>query len=162
MSYKVLDVARYIINYSNKKEYGVSNLKLQKLLYFVQAEFLAFTEEKSPCFFEEIEAWGFGPVVPEVYREFKQYGSSNIPSVEKYYVVTEDWQVLEKRYDMECILVKDREVINQIVDGFCDYSATALVTITHGQTPWQDAYQEGMNNIITKESIREYFEKDEI
>ena len=35
MAYKVLDVARYIINYSNKMEYGISNLKLQKLLYFV-------------------------------------------------------------------------------------------------------------------------------
>ena len=79
MTYKVLDIARYIINYSNEQQYGISNLKLQKLLYFVQAEFLAFTEKKQPCFQEEIEAWGFGPVVPGVYKEFRQYGSSNSP-----------------------------------------------------------------------------------
>ncbi|MCM1466611.1 MAG: DUF4065 domain-containing protein [Alistipes sp.] len=160
MSYKVLDVARYIINYSNKEGYGISNLKLQKLLYFVQAEFLAFTEDNQPCFLEEIEAWGFGPVVPEVYQEFKQYGSANIPSVLKYYEVTDDWEVNEKKFDLKLIDIEDRQIINQIVDGFSDYSAAALVTITHQQKPWKDVYEEGMNNIITKKSIREYFERD--
>lgn len=40
MGYKVLDICRHIINYSNEKDYGISNLKLQKVLYFVQAYFL--------------------------------------------------------------------------------------------------------------------------
>lgn len=40
MIYDVLDVCRHIINYSEKEDYGVSNLKLQKLLYFVQAYFM--------------------------------------------------------------------------------------------------------------------------
>lgn len=40
MVYSVLDVSRHIINYSEEKDYGVSNLKLQKLLYFVQAYFM--------------------------------------------------------------------------------------------------------------------------
>lgn len=160
MVYKALDVARYIINYSNRMEYGISNLKLQKLLYFVQAEFLAFTEKKEPCFMEEIEAWGFGPVVPEVYQEFKQYGSSNIPTIKKYYEVNDDWEIIEKKYDEECIEPQDREVINQTVDDFADYSASALVSITHNQDPWNDAYVEGMNRVISRKSIKEYFEND--
>ena len=32
MKYHVIDVCRHMINYSNEKECGVSNLKLQKLL----------------------------------------------------------------------------------------------------------------------------------
>ena len=40
MSYKVLDVCRHVINYSNEHDYGISNLKLQKVLYFIQAYFL--------------------------------------------------------------------------------------------------------------------------
>lgn len=40
MTYNVLDICRHIINYSDEKDYGVSNLKLQKLLYFVQAYFM--------------------------------------------------------------------------------------------------------------------------
>ena len=37
--YDVLEVSKYIINYSNEKQYGISNLKLQKILYLVQAFF---------------------------------------------------------------------------------------------------------------------------
>ena len=40
MSYDVLEVCRHVINYSNEKEYGISNLKLQKVLYFIQSYFL--------------------------------------------------------------------------------------------------------------------------
>lgn len=161
MPYKVLDIARYIINYSNDNGYGISNLKLQKLLYFVQAEFLAFTEKKQPCFGEEIEAWGFGPVIPVVYHEFKQYGSVNIPSIDEYSEITDDWEVVKRKFNIDCIEPEDREVINDIVDGFADYSATALVTITHQQRPWRKVYQSGRNNIITKKSIKEYFENDD-
>lgn len=52
--YNVLDVCRYVINYSNDKDYDISNLKLQKLLYFIQAYFLINKNET--CFNETIEA----------------------------------------------------------------------------------------------------------
>lgn len=55
MAYNVLDVCRYVINYSNDKDYGISNLKLQKILYFIQAYFLISANKK--CFEEKIEAW---------------------------------------------------------------------------------------------------------
>ena len=32
MAYDLLGVCRLIVNYSNEKEYNISNLKLQKLL----------------------------------------------------------------------------------------------------------------------------------
>lgn len=161
MAYKALDIARYIINYSNEQEYGISNLKLQKLLYFVQAEFLAYTSEKKPCFEEEIEAWGFGPVVPCVYQEYKQFGSGNIPTIIEYFEVTETWNIVKKIFNPNVIKEKDRNRISDIVDGLSEYSATALVNITHNQAPWSEVYEEGMNNIISKKSIREYFEQDE-
>lgn len=53
--YNVLEICSYIINYSNEKEYDISNLKLQKLLYFIQIYFLINNDE--PCFEEKIEAW---------------------------------------------------------------------------------------------------------
>jgi uncharacterized phage-associated protein len=81
MIYDVLDVCRHIINYSEKEDYGVSNLKLQKLLYFVQAYFMLEKKDHAPCFHEKIEAWDFGPVVPEAYQEWAQYGSCDIPMI---------------------------------------------------------------------------------
>lgn len=38
--YDVLDIARFVINYCNDREYDISNLRLQKLLYFIQAYYL--------------------------------------------------------------------------------------------------------------------------
>ena len=77
--YDAIDVSRYVINYSNQHEYGISNLKLQKILYFIQAYFLMSTLNHTACFQDVIEAWDFGPVVPSVYHEFKQYGAGDIP-----------------------------------------------------------------------------------
>lgn len=155
----VINVARYIINYSNQKEYGISNLRLQKLLYFVQAYYLAFTEVGTPCFNDEIEAWDFGPVVPRVYQEFKRFGSGNIPTITSYIVFDDEdiWSAHSVEFDNETIPKCDRERINKVVDKFSSYSTTSLVSLTHNQRPWRDAYSGINNGIISKESIKEYF-----
>ena len=162
MGYKVLDVSRYIINFCNREEYLISNLKLQKLLYFVQAYYLGLSEEQKPCFEEDFEAWAFGPVVPEVYQEYRKYGSGNIPEIIEYIEYGDNFFDVKKvKYRENIIDDKDKEQINSVIDMFADYSATRLVEISHRQSPWKDAYVEGMNNIITKESIKEFFSKDE-
>ena len=64
--YSALNVAKYIIDKCTRENYPISNLQLQKILYYIQREFL----QRGPkAFPEEIEAWQFGPVVPEVYMD---------------------------------------------------------------------------------------------
>lgn len=157
--YNVLDISRYIINYSNQKGYGISNLKLQKILYFVQAYFLTNTKSHTSCFNERIEAWDFGPVVPEAYHEYKQYGSGNIPSIEWYILFDKDdiWNSKKVKFDNSVIKDEDKVLIDRVVDKFADYSATDLVSLTHNQSPWIDAYIPYLNNEITIDAIREYF-----
>ena len=140
MRYKALDVARYIIEYCKDEGYIVSNLKLQKILYFVQAEFLVKKDEV--CFDEKIEAWDFGPVVPKVYQEYKVFGSTNIITRNKKHIFIES---------------KDRNMINSIVDVCAKHSATELVDITHNQTPWIESYDRFRNNEITTDSIKNFF-----
>lgn len=157
--YNVLDVSRYVINYSNEKGYGISNLKLQKILYFIQAYFLT-SERNKPCFNEKIEAWDFGPVVPEVYHEFKSYGSTLIPTVSTYIIFDKKniWNSHRIEYDDSIIPDSDKQMINDVVDLFSEYSATSLVSLTHSQLPWKDAYIPHENKEITKEAIKRYFE----
>lgn len=157
--YNVLDVSRYAINYSNENDYGISNLKLQKILYFIQAFFLTNTPDGRPCFRERIEAWDFGPVVPEAYREYKQYGSANIPVMLSFVDFHDDdiWKSERKLFDSNVISDEHKAMINAVVDKFANYSATDLVTLTHRQAPWKDAYVPYMNNEITIDAIREYF-----
>ena len=140
--YRALSVARYIIERCHSQNRSISNLKLQKILYFVQAEFLV--SRGQPCFVEQIEAWDFGPVVPEVYQQYKIFGSSNIP-------------VFGRLVNPVVIRNDDQELINEIVDECSKYSASALVDITHHQSPWLDAYVPGYNNVISQNSIRDYF-----
>ncbi|HCN53852.1 MAG TPA: hypothetical protein DIS88_08710 [Prevotella sp.] len=156
--YNALDVSRYIINYSNDKNYGISNLKLQKILYFVQAYFLTSTEDHHPCFSDTIEAWNFGPVVPSVYHEFKQYGAGDIPSIQSYinFDSSNVWNSERVEYK-NYISQEDQDRINAVVDKFSDYSASDLVALTHRQSPWIDAYAPYRNNEITNEAIRKYF-----
>ncbi len=155
----VLNVARYVINYSNQQDYGISNLRLQKLLYFIQAHYLTCTDSDSPCFSDEIEAWDFGPVIPAVYHEFKRFGSGNIPTITSYIVFDDKdiWSAHSVEFDNESIPKCDQEKINKVVDKFSSYSTTSLVSLTHNQRPWKEAYSGLNNGVISKESIKEYF-----
>lgn len=137
----VLQIAEYIIAYAKTTNQGISNLKLQKILYFVQAQFLVSFEK--PCFVEPIEAWDFGPVVSEAYHKYKIYGSGNI-----------------YEGDLNSITnLQDREIklIRAVVDRCANFSATQLVNITHRQDPWKDAY--GKGNVIKNERIRDFFRR---
>lgn len=142
--YRAIDIARYIILFCKENGYSISNLKLQKLLYFVQAQFLV--NLGTAAFDEDIEAWDFGPVVPEVYQYFKIWGNSEIPFNEAVGA-------------REKILEAHQQEIDEILNECAPYTASALVGITHSQAPWIDAYERYCNNTISKRAIREYFEK---
>lgn len=141
--YSVIDVAKYIILYCKRKGYSISNLKLQKLLYFVQAQFLV--TYGFPAFDEEIEAWDFGPVVPEAYHYFKMWGSSEIP-----FMVAKG---AERR-----IRVNHQNTMNDVLDQCAHFSAPYLVKLTHNQSPWEDTYDGSYNKVIPKSAIRRFFE----
>ena len=160
MAYDVLSICHHVIKYSNNKDYGISNLKLQKVLYFIQAYFLTNKKKRAPCFNEKIEAWDFGPVVPKAYHEYKQYGSGDIPTKGYYIEFNKEnvWDSTKISFDDDDISDEDKSLIDKVVDKFADYSATDLVSLTHRQSPWIDAYVPHQNNEITLDAIREYFD----
>lgn len=155
--YDVLDICRYVIEYSNDKDYGISNLKLQKILYFIQAYCLIVRGKR--CFREKIIAMDFGPVVLEAYREYIQYSSGDIPTIKTYIDFDEEniWNSEICDYDEDIISEKDCKLINEVIDKFKEYSATELVALTCSQKPWLSAYGCGKGTEITIESLKEYF-----
>lgn len=136
-----LDVARYIINRETAQGRTVSNLRLQKLLYFIQCAF--FGVFGKPCFGDEMEAWDYGPVVPKVYRKYKIYGSVMIPPSDEQDLFRET----------------ETNLINKMLDACAEKRTSDLVEITHAQSPWKDAYVPGMNNLICKDAIRKYMQR---
>lgn len=76
MTITALDLSRYLINKCTVESEPISNLQLQKILYYIQKDFLVNINRTA--FFEDIEAWKFGPVVPEVYYHFCGFGAMKI------------------------------------------------------------------------------------
>ena len=84
MAYPVLSIANKILAYgaaANDEGELFSNMKLQKLLYYVQGFHIAVFNR--PLFNEDIEAWMYGPVVPAVYEYYQENGNKGIMPNEK-------------------------------------------------------------------------------
>ena len=65
------EISKYIVEYAYKKASPVSNLQLQKILYFLWVDF--YKELKEYIFNDPFEAWALGPVVRNVYHMFSYY-----------------------------------------------------------------------------------------
>ena len=157
--YNVIDISRYIVNYSNKKDYGITNLKLQKLLYFVQAKFV-FSKKGTPCFKEKLEAWGCGVVVPVSYYEFSHHGNCNIPEIETFLTFPDrknTWKFERVKFDDSFLSRKDKKLINSVVDLLSEYSALDLLNITLNQAPFKDSYAKGKGTEIPLKALQNYF-----
>ena len=147
--YNALDVAQYIIYLASQnivdevkgeKVYeGITNLKLQKLLYFVQVYFLV--KQNKPLFSQEFKAWQYGPVVEEVYQEYKRYGRRPI---------------VQEVYKGAHIETQDATLIKDVWEFFGKYSVGKLVNMTHQDAPWQDAMLQD-NKVIPKSHLQEYY-----
>lgn len=141
MVYKVLDVARYIIEYCIGLGKPISNLKLQKMLYFLWIDYYKMNRE--PLFAEEICAWQLGPVVPEVYYEYCAYGGMPIYRIE----------------DKECSIQEcDKSILENSIANYMCKSARELVNLTHAQgKPWEKVYNngKGLRSIIPFKMIQE-------
>ena len=153
--YNVLDIACFIINKHNElyPEKGITNLRLQKLLYFIQCYFYFYYYE--PCFRENMEAWDFGPASREVYEEFCVYGGGNIPNVESYrFIDKETFEVKKVEFNARNINGIDAGLIQNIIEKCSDISDYKLVEITRSQTPWIYNYIKGEKNKIPNNDIK--------
>lgn len=140
----VFDVANYFLCRSGETGELLTNLKLQKLVYYAQAWHLAvFGSELFP---EDFEAWVHGPVCPNLYHSYKGFGWNPIPCVNDRPKFAQD----------------TADLIEQVVELYLGESAYTLERMTHGEAPWIKA-RNGLppdapsNAIVTKDSMKEYY-----
>lgn len=144
-TYKASDIAKWFVAWAENIDAEVSNLKVQKLLYYAQGHRLA--EAGAPLFDDRIQAWAHGPVVPTVYHDLKRYGSNPIDPDE---TLTEEFS-WDDFHDVEPFLLK-------IWDRYGSLAAWALRERTHREAPWIDSFsEEAWNSTITNEKLRTFF-----
>lgn len=153
-SYNVIDIATYIINYSNKIGSPVNNLKLQKLLYYVQAAVLV--KANHMCFDSKIIAWKFGPAVPEAYLYYAEYGRDDIPNQEAHKTIKLNDKTLRMSYAQPTeIDYMTQKIIRSVVDSYSDITnLLGLSRKTCNEDPWKTA---SLNYEITCDAIQSYY-----
>lgn len=148
-----LDIAKYIASATK-----VTHLKLQKLIYFVYEEYLLAYKES--LFKEKIVAYQYGPVIEEVYREFKIYGRDTIQTIDDSFVLSDREDVLSTGSGAAMKISafpKSKELLEILCDvivKYEDYTANDMVNLTHEKnSPWSKVYAPNENREITDEVI---------
>lgn len=139
--YDYKDIANYIVAYSNQAEKSITNLRLQKIMYYIQGYFLR--QYDALAFSSDIVNWPYGPVVLDAYYDFCVYGHTNIDQL--------------KDPDAAIGKISDRAhrtLINNVIDACLSKSITALVEDTHNEDPWKTTHS---RSVITCDKISDYF-----
>jgi len=139
-----LDVSKLFLLFANKNGDLITNLKMQKLLYYAQAWYLVNYNRR--LFGDNIEAWEFGPVIPSIYRKYSKYKASPIP-----YQIGGSIESKFKKHQIN--------FLNEFFKVFSSLSATALVSMAHNEAPWKNAYVKGQNNIIDVREMKEFYRR---
>ena len=135
------DVANYFLALANE-DVGdsISNLKLQKLVYYAQGFSLALKGEV--LFDDPIEAWAHGPAIRKLYHEYKDNGANAI----------------DKPEDMNFTKYDDdvKSLLNQVYEEYGQFSAWKLRDMSHEEEPWVKGNAR-TSKVITIKDLKKYF-----
>lgn len=140
--YKPLDIAAYIIQLSNQIGEPLTNMKMQKLLYYAFAWYAV--EKKEPLFEEKIMAWKYGPVVVSVYKAYEKFGADIIKEA-----ANGNPNALDKF---------TKSLINDVFSVYGNKTAIELMSLTHSEAPWRDTFNPANQNTpIPFEAVIQYY-----
>lgn len=146
--YSASDIAKIIICWCNYYKISITNLKLQKLLYFVQGEF--FKLRGARLISDDFYAWQLGPVVPNVYYEYAIYSSAPIPGLQNY-----NSPIPRENYE-------DYAAIDWVLKKYAERATWELVDLSHLQDPWKYNHQIfGDKALIPFDDIAKYFREEQ-
>jgi uncharacterized phage-associated protein len=133
------DVAHYFLGTLDEESGdNITQLKLQKLLYYAQGLHVAMHDE--PLFPERIEAWKNGPVVRPIWERYTSYGYRPIdPPIE---------------FDLASYPPETQELLSTIYATYGQFTAGKLCEMTHNEPPWTGTPQ---NFEITHNALKSFF-----
>ncbi|HFD13273.1 MAG TPA: DUF4065 domain-containing protein [Crenotrichaceae bacterium] len=139
-------IADFFIGFAQKHGDYLTNLKLQKLVYYAQAWNLALYDK--PLFDDDFQAWIHGPVCPKLYSKFKQYR----------------WNPITEKPSDVTIPNDIKEHLIEIFDIYGKFSGYQLEQMTHAETPWIGArgntpLDEASTAVIPKKAMKTFYSK---
>ncbi len=140
MVQSAINISKYLIYKALKEDGGelLSNMKLQKLLYYCQGGYYAKYKEK---LFEDKILALHGPVVAEIYHEYKNFGSNGI-------------ELNTDKPPKINLSDNQTDMIDDVYDFFKQFSAVKLMDMTHNEDLWKDTVY---NDEISLEKLYQHF-----
>ncbi|MGY9047690.1 MAG: type VI toxin-antitoxin system SocA family antitoxin [Rhodobacterales bacterium] len=135
-------IANLMLDEADRRSTKITNLALQKLLYFAHGIYL--TKTKKPLVSGYFEAWQFGPVHPAVYRAFKQNGSEPITfRAVKQDPLTGLTRELAKPNEIEVV-----DLVSDVMRFIGPMSPGRLVDLSHAKdSPWYAVVDKARTNV---------------
>lgn len=139
-------VANMILREAWQQKKALTIMQLLKLVYFAHGWSLALLNR--PLISDYVEAWQYGPVVPEVYKALPGAGSRKINS-----------EILVNGIPLVAPLnQEEKEVIKAVVENYGNLHAFQLSELTHQESsPWAQTIPHGKYTIIPNKLIQEHF-----
>ena len=149
MAHTALQVANRIIELGRSKHppQYYTPMQLLKLVYIAHGWTLGICA--TPLITEQVEAWKYGPVIPDLYQHVKKYGSSSIFD-EK---LGNFWNSQSAEFS------KDEDaILNYVIDTYGSIDGIQLSQITHASgTPWSATFRNGWGDVIPTDLIAHHY-----
>lgn len=138
-------VASWLLSHVDRQSgASVTHLKLQKLVYYAQAWFLA--NYNRPIFTEDMQAWAHGPVTPSLWQRYKDSGWDALPAPPLHQKLDDHTEAFLKA----------------VVENYGKFDAKFLEEMTHNELPWKKtrgtlSAHARCNKPIAKELMRDFY-----
>lgn len=128
-------IANLILDHCDERGLELTNLKIQKILYFCHAWFLV--SRATPLIKQNFEAWEYGPVLPYLYRELSHYKNQPIKGrIKGYNPATNK---IEQIYPD--ITDDHKESLRAVAEIYARYSTSQLIEMSHvANGPWWNTW----------------------
>jgi uncharacterized phage-associated protein len=144
MPYNAAAVANTFLELAKRDHNPLTNMQLQKLVYIAHGWNLALASR--PLFYNEIQAWEWGPVIPSLYNSLKKYGAGIVNGK------------LPKGTPPVDPFSTEMRIIEGVWRAYGNLSAMKLSGITHAEgTPWSETWAGGPYGVITDEKIERHY-----
>ncbi len=147
--YNCFDIAKYFTELASEENKGLDPMKLLKLTYIAHGYYLAFFDES--LFSNQIQAWKYGPVIPELYYVIKPFGYNNVNPL-----------VLDLHTKNQ-IKEEDKKFLKALWNSYKETSGITLSELTHKEnTPWDKVFNPNSDNIKIDDAVIKAYYKEKI
>lgn len=136
----IQDMAKYTVLRLIQNGVTISPLKLQKVLYYMQAWHMVYFERDNTLFDDVPEAWVNGPVYREIYNTYRSIGLYDQIALKDVDSCNETLEEDTRKLHDKLRLDKEQEdFVESVLKHYGTMSHDKLVFLTHSQLPWNEA-----------------------